>query len=169
MLSDLGYDSKKVEVDYEARPVDAPIHPLNIFLWNYVLSRADEQGIANRRDINPVDLVKVMGGITIIEPVKGDHDFRYRLVGAANEQRMGIKLNGRRMSECYGARMAAEQIEFLYDMLQNRQPRVLVGRFLGLELEHAVFEVIYLVVRADSGDLQIMTGMFELKDTNYFD
>lgn len=169
MLSDLGYDTKKVEVDYEARPVEAPTHPHNVFLWNYVLSRADIEGITNRRDINPADLVKVMGGITIIEPVDDGRDLRYRLVGSENEQRLGIKLNGRRYTECYGTHMASEQIIFTNELLAAKKPQVLVGRFLGLGLEHAVFEVIYLVVRADSGDLQILTGMFEIKDSNYFD
>lgn len=169
MFNDLGFAIGQAEVDYEAREVAEPIHPSNIFLSDYISARSDARGIAHRRDINPVDLRKIMGGITIIESAENGANLRYRLVGVENEQRLGIKLNGRLFTECYGARMAAEQLAFINDIFKNPRRRVLQGRFLGLELEHAWFEAIYHVVQAESGDLQVFTGMYEIPIPHFFE
>lgn len=162
MFNDLGFANVQAEVDYEAREVAEPTHPNNIFLSDYITARADADGITHRRDINPVDLRKIIGGISIVELAESGTDLRYRLVGVENEQRLGIRLNGRLFTECYGPRMAAEQIAFIKDILVSRQRRVLQGRFLGLELEHAWFEAVYHVVKADSGEFQAFTGMYEI-------
>lgn len=169
MLNDLGFAVGQAEVDYEAREVDEPIHPSNIFLSQYMTARKDAHGITHRRDINPVDLRKIMGGITIIESAENGTNLRYRLVGVENEQRLGIKLNGRLFTECYGARMAAEQIAFINDIIKNPRRRVLQGRFLGLDLEHAWFEAIYHAVQAESGAFQVFTGMFEIPIPPFFE
>jgi hypothetical protein len=152
-------------VDCDVTEVSAPLHPKNRTLCTYWSSKADGAGQVHRRDIDPAELKHVLGGIFIVEPVDGGADLLYRLVGAENEHRLGMKCMGRRFTECYAPDMAAKQIAFHGRVFATGQPAVLQGRLLGLDLEYVNFEAIYLPVHAEHGGRQMLGGMYDLAET----
>lgn len=164
MLSNLGPASVASFVDCEAVEVVAPAHPKNRFLMAYWRDRIQPDGAALRRDILPADLKHILGGIFIVEPVDEGADMIHRLVGTENERRLGMRCTGRRFTECYCPRMAAEQITFNNEVLRKLMPGFLRGRIIGLDMEHAQFEASYLPVRTEGGLLQVLGGMYDLAE-----
>ena len=167
MLTDLGPRVSTSSVDYEVEELAAPVHPKNLALVRYWSSKADAAGIVHRRDIDPVDLKKIIGGLFIVEPVDGGADLLYRLVGYQNENRLGMKCMGRRFSSCYAPGMAAHQIAFHIRVAASGKPAFLSGRLLGLDLEYVNFEASYFPVRVEGGEgWQMMGGMYDLAETD---
>ena len=165
MLKSLGPASVASFVDCEAVEVAALAHPKNRFLVAYWRDRIQADGVALRRDILPSDIKHILGGIFIVEPVDDGTDMIYRLVGTENEHRLGMRCTGRRFTECYCPRMAAEQVAFHNAVLCRLMPGFLHGRIIGLDIEHAQFEACYLPVRTDGGVLQVLGGMYDLAET----
>ncbi|MDR3498584.1 MAG: PAS domain-containing protein [Parvibaculum sp.] len=152
------------QVDYEVVEVGAPAHPKNQFILAYWRERLNADAIVLRRDVDPVDLKKVLGGVFIVEPVDGGKDLLYRLVGSQNERRIGMKCTGRRFTECYSPRMAAEQIAFHMEVFARGRPAFLRGRLTGLDLEHVNFEACYLPIVTDAGTPQMLGGLYDLAE-----
>lgn len=162
MLKELTPDTRTSRVDYEVVEVDAPIHPKNCFILGYWRERMSADAVVYRREVDPVDLKKILGGVFIVEPVDGGKDLLYRLVGSQNERRIGMNCTGRRFTECYGPRMAAEQIAFHARVFADGRPAFLRGRLMGVDLDHANFEACYLPMLADAGTPQMLGGFFDL-------
>ena len=155
---------KASEVDYDVVAVEAPAHPMNRVLLSYWQSKMGTDGIVRRSAIDPFDVRQALGGMFIVEPVDGGCDLLYRLVGSANELRLGLKCTGRRFTECYGPRMAADQIAFHSQVFAAGKPAFLRGRLMGLDVEHADFEACYLPMKTDDGRDQIMGGLFDMAE-----
>ncbi|HEY4342869.1 MAG TPA: PAS domain-containing protein [Parvibaculum sp.] len=164
MLTDLGPRPGTSSVDYEVEEVETPLHPKNRSLLVYWSGKAGADGFVHRRDIDPVDLKKVLGGLFIVEPIDNGADLLYRLVGSQNERRLGMRCMGRRFTECYASGMAAEQIAFHNRIFAGGEPAFLRGRLLGLDLEYVNFEASYLPLRTDGGGWQMMGGMYDLAE-----
>lgn len=151
-------------VDYEVERIDVPLHPKNRVLLSHWISKADAAGTVHRRDINPADLKKVLGGLFIVEPVNCGEDLLYRLVGSENERRLGMRYMGRRFTECYSPQMAAEQIALHNEICDSGKPAYLRGRLLGLDLEYVIFEASYFPMQGENGAMQILGGMYDLAE-----
>lgn len=164
MLTDIGPRVFTSSVDYDVEERIEPVHFKNLALLQYWSSKADAAGTIHRRDINPVDLKKVLGGFFIVEPVDNDTDLLYRLVGYQNESRLGIRCMGRRFSECYAPAMAADQVAFHLRVAATGKPAFLSGRLLGLNLEYVNFEASYLPVCTDDGGWQMIGGLYDLAE-----
>jgi hypothetical protein len=164
MLTDLGPQPGTSSVDYEVAEVAKPLHPKNQMLLAYWYGKADADGFVHRRDIDPVDLKRVLGGLFIVEPVDNGADLLYRLVGSQNERRLGMRYMGRRFTECYAPGMAADQIAFHKRIFASGEPAFLRGRLLGLDLEYVNFEASYLPLRTEDGGWQMMGGMYDLAE-----
>ncbi|MDO9126419.1 MAG: PAS domain-containing protein [Parvibaculum sp.] len=154
----------KGSIDYSVVETDAPIHPNCRRLLDYWRERLKADGLMRRVDFNPLEMPSLMGGMFIVEPVDGGKDMRYRLVGTENEQRLGMKFTGRRFTECYAPRMAAEQIAFHSRIIATRKPSCLRGNFVNVAAEHANFEAIYLPAQAGNGEPQIVGGVYDLAE-----
>lgn len=152
-------------IDYEVAEAESCLHPKNRKLLELWLAHRDEDGTASRENLSPAVLVPLLGGISVTEPVDGGKDFRFRLVGARNEERLGFKATGQLMSDCYGPRMAVELITLHNKVLDGRNPAILRGRFIGIGLEHALFEALFLPVRNSTGGLQVLAGMYDMSET----
>jgi hypothetical protein len=163
-----GFKMSTVElstIDYEVAEAEGCLHSKNRKLLELWLAHRGEDGTASRDDLSPALLVPLLGGISVTEPVDGGKDFHFRLVGARNEERLGFKATGKLMSDCYGPRMAAELIALHKRVLDSRKPAVLRGRFLGIGLEHALFEALFLPVRNSTGGLQVLAGMYDMSES----
>lgn len=152
---------KGSEIDHEVVEMAEPQHPKCCQIFDYWRARRRSDGLLSRCDFNPLDMPRLMGGMFVVEPVDGGLDMRYRLVGAANERRLGMTFTGRLFSECYIAHMASIQIALHNRVMEARMPAVLRGRFLGVDLEYARFEAVYLPALAETG-LQVIGGLYDL-------
>ncbi|MEX0838966.1 MAG: PAS domain-containing protein [Parvibaculum sp.] len=148
-------------IDHDVVEAADPEHPKCRILLDYWRARRQPDGLTLRRDFNPLDMPKLMGGMFVVEPVDDGADMRYRLIGVANEQRLGMPFTGRLFSACYAPQMAAIQIALHNRVMNERKPAVLRGRFLGVDLEYAYFEAVYLPVRAETG-LQVVGGLYDM-------
>ncbi|MCF8470434.1 MAG: PAS domain-containing protein [Parvibaculum sp.] len=142
--------------------VDAPAHPWCRRLLDHWRLHLQPDGLMTRADFNPLDMPRLMGGMFVVEPLEGGADMRYRLVGGDNERRLGRKFTGERFSACYGQHMAAEQIAFHNRVMADKRPACLRGHWVGVDLDHAHFEAIYLPVRAATDKIQVIGGMYDL-------
>ncbi|MDP2125348.1 MAG: PAS domain-containing protein [Parvibaculum sp.] len=163
LIAEVGRTGSRI--GYDAIEVREPIHPKCRRLLNYWLARCKDDGVPARRDFNPFDLPDLMGGMSVTEPVDGGADIRFRLVSATNEQRLGMSMMGRLMSECYAPGPAAEQIAIHNRVMSGTTPVVLRGNFLDIDIEYARFECIYLPVRAETG-LQVIGGLYDMAQTD---
>ncbi|MDO8840465.1 MAG: PAS domain-containing protein [Parvibaculum sp.] len=148
-------------IDYDVVEAAEPEHPKCRFMLDYWRARCQPDGMPLRRDFNPLDMPKLMGGMFVVEPVDGGTDMRYRLIGAANVRRLGMPFTGRLFSECYAPPMAASQIVLHNRVMNDRKPAVLRGRFVGVDLEYIQLEAIYLPVAADTG-FQVIGGLYDM-------
>lgn len=152
-------------IDYQVAEAETCLHPKNrklVDLWS--ASRAPD-GFGDRAKLAPASLLPLLGGISVAEPVDGGKDFRFRLVGTVNEERLGFVATGRLLTECYAPRMANELIGLHKRVLEKKTPVVLRGRFLGLKLEHVLFEAVFLPVRTEDGKLQVFAGMYDMGES----
>lgn len=149
------------EIGYDAIEAEEPIHPKCRRMLDCWLARCPQGDVPSRRDINPLDLPALMGGMFVAEPVDDGTDIRCRLSGTANEQRLGMTFTGRLMSECYEPKVAAELIDLTNRIMSTLRPVVIRGNFVGIDLEFAHFECIYLPVRANTG-LQVFGGLNDM-------
>lgn len=151
-------------IDYDVVEIDAPAHPKNRLLLDYWRSNAGPDGVVRRSWVNPFDFRQILGGVFIVEPADDGADLFYRLVGSENEHRLNIKLTGRRFTECYGRRMASEQVAFHRRIFMAGRPAYLRGRLIGLNVEHASFEASYFPMKTDDGRDQMLGGFFDLSE-----
>lgn len=166
MLKELDFKPGAPRTDYRVVEADAPIHPKNRLILDYWHEKMSGDGVVYRGDVNPFDLRRILGGIFIVEPVDGGKDLMYRLVGSENERRLGMKYTGKRFTECYGPRMAAEQIAFHARVFASGKPAFLRGRLVGLDLEHVDFEACYLPMRTETGGSQMLGGLYDLAESD---
>lgn len=163
MATNADTQSSTGDIDYSVTESDTPLHPSCRRLLEYWHARLQPDGLMHRADFNPLDMPSLMGGMFVVEPVDGGGDLRYRLVGGENERRLGMKFTGLRFSECFSPQMAGHQIAFHNRVMTTQKPACLRGHFIGLDLEHVNFEAIYLPVRAESGQVQILGGLYDLE------
>lgn len=165
MLTELGPHEGVSEINYDVTEVDAPLHPKNQRLLSYWNGKRAADGLVYRRDIDPVELKPLLGGMYIVEATEEGRDLVYRLVGSQNEQRLGMRYMGKRFTECYSAEMAEHQIAFHKRIFDSGKPAFLRGRLLGIDLEYVEFEASYLPMCRDDGTHQMLGGMFDLAES----
>ena len=164
MLTELGPHEGVSEINYEATEVEAPSHVKNQRLLSYWNSKRAADGVVYRRDIDPVELKSMLGGVYIVEEVDKGRDLLYRLVGSQNEQRLGMRYTGKLFTECFSAEMAKHQIALHRRIFDSGKPAFLHGCFLGIDLEYVEFEASYLPIRRDDGVFQMFGGMYDLAE-----
>jgi hypothetical protein len=83
----------------EPQFMEAPEHPSVCALHDYLERKRGAREMADRADINPAEIVKLMPYIIIAEALEGGEDFRIRLFGTALVELLGEERTGKRLSE----------------------------------------------------------------------
>jgi hypothetical protein len=148
-------------IRYRLDQMSEPDHPANKWLVEYWSSRRGSDGIALRADMSFSDLKLLLPGFFVVEPVEDGNDFVFRLAGTEIEERLSLRITGRRFTECYG-RNADDAIRFYRRVLSDPKPFVLRGNFLGRGIEYADFEAVHMAVRSQSGTMQVCGTMFDM-------
>jgi hypothetical protein len=155
-----------LQIGHRLSHAEEPRHPANKWLLAYWQARRGEDGTVARADLIFSDLKSLLPGFFVVEPVEEASDFVFRLAGTDIEERLDMRLTGRRFSECYAPH--AGPIDFYAEVLREVRPRTLYGQFLGRGIEHADFESLHLPVRSGSGGAQICGTMFDMDQRSRF-
>jgi hypothetical protein len=148
-------------IGYRLAEKSEPDHPANRWLIAYWEARRGADGVALRKDMSFSDLKLLLPGFFVVEPMDNGRDFVFRLAGTEIEERLSLRVTGRRFTECYGE-SAAGAINFYMRVLSDVKPHVLRGNFLGRGIEYADFEAVHMAVRGQSGVMQVCGTMFDM-------
>jgi hypothetical protein len=96
--------------------------PLLVELHSYWAAKRGELFAPSRRDIDPVEIPKLLPHLMLVEVMDGGARFRYRLAGTEIERRVGCHMTGRYVDELTTGRYGA-YIHGLYQtLLTTRRP-----------------------------------------------
>ncbi|HEY4342868.1 MAG TPA: PAS domain-containing protein [Parvibaculum sp.] len=154
-------------IGYRLDEKSAPDHPANKWLIAYWEARRGAGGIPLRSDMAFSDLKSLLPGFFVVEPADQGRDFIFRLAGTEIEERLSLRVTGRRFTECYGD-SAAGAINFYMRVLSDEKPHVLRGNFLGRGIEYADFEAVHMPVLGQSGNMQVCGTMFDMSKAVLF-
>jgi hypothetical protein len=150
-----------LNADWEDIGTEHPKHPSNIRLHEYYLRQKPAEGLPNRADFDLLDLPDIAPGMFIAErDPDREGDIRFRLVGSAIEERLGVSLTGRGFSAFSAATNA--RLKPIYEQVfVDHKSFVLRGSFVGSGLEHLEYEAFLLPMMSRSGDgVNVIGGMF---------
>lgn len=137
--------------------VTAPEHPDNIALLEYFHSLPADGGAPQRRDFDPTAIPRLLKGVFMAEPLP-DGNYRYRLVAAALENRMGLFATGRTAREMFDDDMYTALTGAYTRVLTVLEPVIMRGRLEGLEIDFIDFEGLLLPFRNGDRDEMILIG-----------
>ena len=153
----------------EVTEVAEPEHPANRALLDYHATRAGPDGIANRADVNPMDVRQFLPGVFIAEEIDNGADIRFRLVGTEIEERTGIGFSGQRLTDVFSSDVVDHLLVLYRRVLENAERVTVQGKFIGAGVEHIMFESVMAPMRGRDGKTMMVIGStFDLKDTARF-
>ena len=114
----------RVEYDYRA----CPILGETLRYWD---RRRGPRTMPARRDIDPVEIPRLLSHLQLTEVVAGGARFRVRLVGTAIVDAFGLDFTGKHVDEF----LAGERCSFVHDYYRRvcaaRQPVFVRSKYLG--------------------------------------
>lgn len=102
--------------------------------------------LPQRKDLTAHVLKAWLPKVFFANPEGGD--FRFRLVGTAIERQLGVKLQGRLLTDAYAA-SASESLALYRTVAAGDTPVTLRGHLHNLGIEFVEFEVTFMPVEAD--------------------
>ena len=144
----------------ETTPLGAPVHPLAVGLdeaWN---RWRGARALPHRKDVNPAEIAPILPYLLIAEPLDNGLDWRFRLTGSGQTERLGRETTGRALSELYTPNHVAI-IAKTYAHVTSRQVRhCCLLNFPGIERDYRQWESLLLPIIAPDGDTWILGGLF---------
>lgn len=99
MAGSFGTGERAREITEEPQIVALPEHPSIIELAAYLERLRGDREMADRGDIRPSEIARLLPNMIIAEAVKGGEDFRVRLFGTALVELLGEERTGKLLSE----------------------------------------------------------------------
>jgi len=121
----------------------------------------EKDGIVIGRDIPSRAIAGLLSSLMIYEPMSGDGDFRVRHAGTSFQQRFGMEITGKRMSELFPPEDFRDHAEGLRGVLKSGRPLVLGSRVSAGVVEKMHLEIVVLPVFAPNRvDKWALVGIF---------
>jgi hypothetical protein len=99
----------------EKAPAALPISDARLAaVFNYWLGKSFGQSLPRRRDIDPVDIPKLLPILMIVEVLRPGR-YRYRLIGTENADAFGMNATGRYLDEVLPGPEYKKHVLALYD------------------------------------------------------
>ena len=125
----------------------------------YWRSKRTGEHLPPRAAIQPREIARLLPHIFLAEPKNAD--WRYRLVGTGIAGRLKADFTGKSLRQVFEPATAKRVNKLYSSVAESRQPLSRKGRFLGLEIEHAVVENVHLPILAPDGQTPwILGGVF---------
>lgn len=141
------------------KELDAKLNTLHLY-WQ---SKRRDEYLPRRKDIDPIEIPRLMSSIAIVDILRDPFDFRYRLVGTLLVDRMGGERTGKRMREIFTPE-AIDATARLIEMMTAKKVAVACrGSMPWLNKDYRLFQAIILplVNEADTVDMALMGLHFE--------
>ncbi len=135
--------------------------PVLAQVLEYWLRRRGERALPRRRDIDPLDLPKLLPHLQLVETAGGR--FRYRLVGTRIVRAFGRDHTGAYLDELYPddrGRLAADVFRLVCD---KRQPIFARSRYFTTRDVDIIANRLYLPLSEDEASVSLILGALTFK------
>ena len=101
------------------------------------------------RDIDPVEIPRLIPWLTIADVTYDPLDFRYRLMGTRIVEAGGVDRTGQSLRENHSGERLEERLVALENLLENKGPIALGGRLDWLGRGYRKFQCVHLPLSED--------------------
>jgi hypothetical protein len=123
----------------------------------YWQAKRGNRSMPSRRDIDPVEVPKLLPNLQLIEMVAGGR-WRYRLIGTALVEAFGRDYTGQFPDELFDAPRARSIIETHNAVREARQPMFLRSRYITTKDVDIVANRLYLPLSDDDREVNMILG-----------
>ncbi|MGC2411407.1 MAG: PAS domain-containing protein [Stellaceae bacterium] len=134
--------------------VDQRLHQIH----NYWKSRCRNREMPSRRDIDPIDVPRLLPFIFLVDVLNDPRDFRFRLTGTHFRDFVGTEITGLMISEVFPPAFAAEVHHHWSNCVDRRAPAVGSGKLWVAERSHVEWEGIVLPLSPDGENVNMLIG-----------
>jgi hypothetical protein len=148
----------------EMNDVASARHPSSQLLLDYWQKARDEGRLLTRDEIPGRAILHLMGNIVLSSPIDAaGSDWRIRLVGEVVTERFGGSPTGSLVSEAHDSGCAETSIRRFQETARTLRPRIMRGRFIGVERDFYEVENVHLpILGPDKETIWILGGIFFL-------
>lgn len=124
-------------------------------LLHYWLGKRREGTIPSRKDIDPIEIPRLMPHVALVDILRNPLDYRYRLTGTHIVEMIGHDRTGQRMREFF-TRPAIEATEHLLEQLVSTgEPLAFEGRLYWIEKDYLAFQSLILPLATDGREVDM--------------
>lgn len=130
-------------------------------LLEYWREKSPPDGIPNRSAINPAELKPHLGSLFIVEPLPGEEDFRYRLIGADITAINGQEFTGSTVRQLmHGlSKVDADAVINAYQIVVRKRTVLRArGRLIWAQKDYLEFDSLHLPIRAPDDSATWLLG-----------
>jgi hypothetical protein len=150
---------QNVEMTFSER--DAPSHEGVKELVAYWNERRKSGEFVMGRDVPSRAIARLMKNLVVFEPVDGGRDFRFRLVGAVLNERIGRDITGMLITEVYGEAAVKDFMAALNKALATGRPVFHESRARGVFEDVRTADAVALPMKAPDGvTTWLLNGVF---------
>lgn len=162
-------DQAEAPVRVAVEHLDAPQHPDACRFHRYYLDLAAQGRLPARADFPVRALAPLMPGLFIIAPAGPAHapdsDWRFRLIGTAITERLGLDATGMAISQLLSPDQLAHHAGVYTDVAHGRRLSITRGCFEGLDREYVQVEIVHVPMAAPDGVSRWVLGLMAFTDS----
>lgn len=124
----------------------------------YWLSKKPESSLPGRRDIDPLDIPRLMPYVALVDILRDPLDYRYRLTGTKFVEMIGHDRTGMRAREVFTGHLLDETVALIGRLVESRAPLAFEGRLFWIDKAYYRFQTVILPLATDGKtvDMAIM-------------
>ncbi|MCE9649899.1 MAG: PAS domain-containing protein [Parvibaculum sp.] len=114
--------------------------------------------IPSRKDIDPIEIPRLMPDVALVDVLRDPLDYRYRLAGTNMVEMTGYDRTGMRMREFFTPEAIAATEILIARLIETREPIAFEGKMFWIEENYRRFQAIVLPLATDGRtvDMAIM-------------
>jgi hypothetical protein len=125
-------------------------------LYSYWDEKRGQREMPGRADIDPVDLKPLLPLLCLVDLVKDERRYVYRLVGTRDVEMRGHNPTGKAVGEAYYGESAAQTTAYFDRVVATRRPLLYRGTFRPWPTRIETDEVIYLPLSRDGREIDMI-------------
>lgn len=133
-------------------------HPKLVGLYDYWLSKRGGRAMPSRADIEPTELRGLLPHVFLIDVLEPGKTYRYRLVGTAVEEAVGVSLTGKLLSEVATGRIFDFVSHVFHDVSVHRTVCYFESNFAFKEEFSVMYRRLLMPLSADGREVDMMLG-----------
>lgn len=135
---------------------DEPTHPSSHALVGYCERLRGDADVMARGALRIRDIPDLLPFLFVAEP-RGE-DWRFRLYGTGLARRSNREFTGKCLHQVFEPDTATLVRKLFESVARRKTIRTTTGRYLGLGIEHARCEMVFIPMRAQRGDVLHVLG-----------